>query len=65
MPDDFTPIEKLILGQLDEQRSRLVSIEDLLRHIENGLSILKAKAATIGAIAGAIPAALAMWFSRG
>ena len=65
MPDDFTPIEKLILGQLDEQRSRLVSIEDRLRHIENGLSILKAKAATIGAIAGAIPAALAMWFSRG
>ena len=65
MPDDFTPIEKLILGQLDEQRSRLVSIEDRLRHIENGLSILKAKAATIGAIAGAIPAALAMWFGRG
>jgi len=65
LPDDFSAVERLILDQLQDQRSRLTEIEERLRHIENGISILKAKAATIGAIAGAIPAALVLWMQRG
>ena len=57
--------ERMILEQLRDQQEQLRVIDARLRHIEISLGILKTKAALIGAMAGAIPSLLLLWFQRG
>lgn len=60
-PNGWTSDAKMVLHRLDRIDRELRDIEGRLQKIEGKLWVLSTKASLFGALAGSIPALIALW----